>query len=129
METQRLILFVVFSFSLFMLYEAWNREHRPPPAPPVTSSASTTAPRPADVPPAPGGASAIPATTPAGAPPAAVGATPATAAARPVVVKTDLYTAEIDPVGGTLVQVALAQHHDAFDRSKPYLALQRNAER
>ena len=64
---------------------------------------------------------------PAGAPPATTGAPGA--AAKPVVVKTDLYTAEIDPVGGVIAQVALAQHRDAFDTSKPYLALQRNAER
>jgi YidC/Oxa1 family membrane protein insertase len=129
MDTQRLILFVIFSFSLVMLWEAWNRDHRPPAPPPVTSAATTTAPRPADVPPAPGSASAIPATTAAGVPPATTGPQPAAAAARPVTVKTDLYTAEIDPVGGAIAQVALAQHRDAFDTSKPYLALQRNAER
>jgi YidC/Oxa1 family membrane protein insertase len=60
-------------------------------------------------------------------PPATTAGT--TASAAPVVVKTDLYTAEIDPVGGVISQVALAQHRDAFDKSKPYLALQRNAER
>ncbi|HEY8242522.1 MAG: membrane protein insertase YidC [Vicinamibacteria bacterium] len=133
MDTQRLILFVIFSFSLFMLYEAWNREHRPPPPPPIstagTTTTATTAPRPADVPPAPTGPGAIPATTAAGVPPTTTGAQPAAAAARPVTVKTDLYTAEIDPVGGVIAQVALAQHRDAFDTSKPYLALQRNAER
>jgi len=132
MDTQRLILFAIFSFSLVMLWEAWTRDNRPPAPPPVTASATTTAPRPADVPPPPGGASAgagaIPATTSAGVPPATTGA-PAASAARPVTVKTDLYTAEIDPVGGTIAQIALAQHRDAFDPSKPYLALQRNAER
>ena len=32
MDTQRLVLFVIFSFSLFMLWEAWQKENRPPPA-------------------------------------------------------------------------------------------------
>ena len=31
MDTQRLILFVVFSFSALMLWEAWQKEFRPPP--------------------------------------------------------------------------------------------------
>ena len=33
MDTQRLILLVIFSFSIVMLYEAWNREKLPPPVP------------------------------------------------------------------------------------------------
>ena len=32
-------------------------------------------------------------------------------------------------MGGVIAQIALAQHRDAFDKTKPYLALQRNAER
>jgi len=30
MDTQRLILFIVFSFSILMLWDAWQRENRPP---------------------------------------------------------------------------------------------------
>ncbi|HKW81996.1 MAG TPA: membrane protein insertase YidC, partial [Casimicrobiaceae bacterium] len=37
MDTQRLILFVIFSFSALFLWEAWQREHAPPP--PVTQAA------------------------------------------------------------------------------------------
>src|SRR2546428_3053170 len=37
MDTQRLILFLVFSFSLLLLWEAWQKELRPPaPANPPT---------------------------------------------------------------------------------------------
>ncbi|MEO8485203.1 MAG: membrane protein insertase YidC [Betaproteobacteria bacterium] len=127
MDTQRLILLVIFSFSLVMLWEAWNRDHRPP-APPPTSAANTPA-RPADVPAAPSapGTAALPPGASPGAPPVGTGA-PATTS-TPIVVKTDLYTAEIDPVGGAIVEVALAQHRDAYDKDKPYLALQRNAAR
>jgi YidC/Oxa1 family membrane protein insertase len=69
------------------------------------------------------GAQAVP-----GAVPVATG-TAAAPATKPIVVKTDLFTAEIDPVGGVITQIALTQHRDAFDKAKPYLALQRNAER
>lgn len=129
MDTQRLILFVIFSFSLLMLWDAWNREVNPPP--PLPAKSASVPDKPADIPTPtmPQGAQAIPGSAPAGAPPAIPGPATAAAAARPVVVKTDLYTAEIDPLGGVIVQVALAQHRDAFDKSKPYLALQRNGER
>ena len=133
MDTQRLILLVIFSFSLVMLYEAWNREMNPPPAVPA-KAAGAPADKHADVPAAaapagPGpGAQAVPGGAPAAGAPA-VGAPAAAPAAAPIVVKTDLFTAEIDPVGGVITQVALAQHRDAFDKAKPYLALQRNAER
>jgi YidC/Oxa1 family membrane protein insertase len=29
MDTQRLILFFIFGFSLLMLWDAWEKEHRP----------------------------------------------------------------------------------------------------
>jgi YidC/Oxa1 family membrane protein insertase len=32
MDTQRLILLFIFGFSVLMLWEAWEREHRPKPA-------------------------------------------------------------------------------------------------
>ena len=32
MDTQRLILFIVFSFSILMLWDAWQKEQHPAPA-------------------------------------------------------------------------------------------------
>jgi YidC/Oxa1 family membrane protein insertase len=49
MDTQRLILFVIFSFSALLLWEAWQKESRPPPAPVVASPAGKPA-GPADLP-------------------------------------------------------------------------------
>src|SRR6266581_4221093 len=103
MDTQRLILFVIFSFSALFLWEAWQREHRPPPPPTVTTAKPTTAP---DL--------AVPA--PAAGVPAAPGTPPGDvtppAAAPTITVKTDLYTAQIDTVGGVIAQVALEEHRD-----------------
>ncbi|HLW11510.1 MAG TPA: membrane protein insertase YidC [Casimicrobiaceae bacterium] len=118
MDTQRLILWLVFSFSGLMLWQAWEREHNPPPVP--ATSAHTTQP------------TTQTSVAPTAAIPAPAGAPPATASAptgQTVEVHTDLYTADIDTVGGTIDRVALAKHRDAQDPSKPYLALQRNAER
>jgi YidC/Oxa1 family membrane protein insertase len=133
MDSQRLILFLVFSFSLLFLWEAWQKHVNPPPPATVAQkqAASGEAKKPVDVPaatpgtapPPAGAAAAVP-----GAPPAA--GTPGTAPALPPVeVRTDLYTATIDPVGGVITQVALARHRDAHDKAKPYLVMQRNAER
>jgi YidC/Oxa1 family membrane protein insertase len=60
-----------------------------------------------------------------GAPPAAT----APVAGQTVEIRTDLYVADIDTIGGTITQVALDKHHDAQDPTKPYLALQRGADR
>jgi YidC/Oxa1 family membrane protein insertase len=120
MDTQRLILWLVFSFSGLMLWQAWERDHNPPP-PAITSSRTTP-------PASPSAAPAVGATpTPAvpGAPPAAASAP----AGQTIEIRTDLYVADIDTVGGTITRVALEKHRDAEDPSKPYLALQRNAER
>jgi YidC/Oxa1 family membrane protein insertase len=120
MDTQRLILWLVFSFSGLMLWQAWEREHNPPPVPTSSRAAQPTTPA----------ASAPIPSIPAAA--ATAGAPPATASAptgQTIEVHTDLYTADIDTVGGTIDRVALARHRDAQDPSKPYLALQRNAER
>ncbi|MGE5170399.1 MAG: membrane protein insertase YidC, partial [Rudaea sp.] len=119
MDTQRLILWLVFSFSGLMLWQAWERE-RNPPAPPTVSHPAQPAP-----------STAAPSRTlpqvaaPPGAPPVATGAPKG----ETIEVRTDLYTADIDTVGGTIARVALDMHRDAEDKSKPYLALQRNADR
>ena len=132
MDTQRVILFVVFSFSLLFLWEAWQKEHAPPP-PVVQKAAAPGAVPSAQVP------SAKDLPTPSAAlTPGAIGAPPmvsppsgealAPTAAR-VTIKTDLYTAEIDTAGGVISLIALNRHGDATEPSKPYNVLQRTPER
>ncbi|HVE50043.1 MAG TPA: membrane protein insertase YidC [Casimicrobiaceae bacterium] len=123
MDTQRVILFLVFSFSLMFLWEAWQK-HVNPPAPVTTKSATPSIPaapqKPADVP------AAVPSAGTAGvAIPAAPAGTPTATQGEAVTVKTDLYTATIDAVGGVISEVALATHRDATDRFKPYKVIQR----
>jgi len=120
MDTQRLILWLIFSISALMLWQAWEREHQPVIVPPSASSSTPAATQPTAPPVPPRGA-----TVPAGAPPAAT----STPAGQTIEIRTDLYVADIDTVGGTIARVALDKHRDAEDTSKPYLALQRNADR
>src|SRR6266550_3020220 len=117
MDTQRLILFLIFAFSALFLWEAWQKENAPAPPPQSVKNATKSAELPPPSAPTPS-ASQAPVPSETGA-----------AAGQTITIKTDLYTAEIDTAGGVITLVALDKHHDAQDPNKPYLALQKNAER
>jgi YidC/Oxa1 family membrane protein insertase len=103
MDTQRLILLFIFGFSLLMLWEAWEREQRPKPPP-----APVSAPRAPAAPASPTPQAAAPAIAQGGA----------AASGEIVRVTTDLVSAEIDTVGGTLRRVELLRHKDSNDSSR-----------
>jgi YidC/Oxa1 family membrane protein insertase len=117
MDTQRLILFLIFSFSALFLWEAWQKEHAPSPV--------VAVPKPADL---PTPSATAPAVTQGAIPGNAASATPLPAG-QTIKISTDLYTADVDTVGGVIMMIALDKHRDTHDTSKPYLALQRSAER
>jgi YidC/Oxa1 family membrane protein insertase len=118
MDIQRLILFVVFSFSLLMLWEAWQKEHRPqvpvatsPLAVPVPSSTATPA----------AAATFSAAERAAGVPSAEAGQS-----GKPrerLRVRTDTVLAEIDTQGGDLVYLELLKHKDTLDNNKDLVLL------
>jgi YidC/Oxa1 family membrane protein insertase len=116
MDTQRLILFFVFSFSILLLWEAWQKEAR---GPQPASVPAQSVPAPTNVPAAkaPAAATALPP-----APSAAQGKTSAAAGAR-IRVTTDLVLAEIDTEGGNLVYLELLQHKDSRDKSRNVVLL------
>jgi YidC/Oxa1 family membrane protein insertase len=127
MDTQRLILFVIFSFSALFLWEAWQKHNRPPAPPPAAKQA---APIDASVPSIP--AATVPGQGPApGAAPAAIPGAPApdaSAAARLVTIKTDLYTVDVDPLGGVITRVALSAHRAVDHPELPYVLMQKTPE-
>jgi YidC/Oxa1 family membrane protein insertase len=116
MDTQRLILLVIFSFSLLMLWEAWEKEKRPKPAP-VVPAAQQSVPAPAQSPPP--AAAGTPAKPAAPAVPAAA----AGAKGETVRVTTDLLAAEIDTLGGTLKRLELLKHKDSADPTRNFVLL------
>ena len=124
MDTQRLILWLIFTFSAVMLWQAWEREKNPP-APATATAPAQRAGETAQQPAAGAPPVGVPAQAATGAPPASTAAT----AGQTIEVRTDLFVADIDSVGGTISRVALEKHRDGQDSAKPYLALQRNAER
>ncbi|MBI5890511.1 MAG: membrane protein insertase YidC [Nitrosomonadales bacterium] len=116
MDMRRLFLFLIFSFSLFVLWGAWVRQNQP--AAPV----EVAAPADASIPVAPARApqSAVAVTTVAAAPVEAQKAP----AGKKIVVTTDTFVAEINSAGGNLQHLDLLKHKDTDDQSKPFTLLQ-----
>jgi len=123
MDNRRLILILIFSFSLFMLWNGWMKHNAPQP---VAGPAGSTATAPAGGPAAQADA---PSTTLSGAPAAPSGA--ATVGSGPTMrVETDLVIAEIAAEGGSIVHLELKKHKESgnsennlvlLDRSKPHI--------
>jgi YidC/Oxa1 family membrane protein insertase len=111
MDTQRLILLFIFSFSLLMLWEAWDKQSRPKP-PPAPPGAQQGVPAPA-----------TPAEPAAKAPPSAVPSAAPASEGETIRVRTDLLVAEIDSLGATLKRVELLKHRDSNDQSRNFTLL------
>jgi len=127
MQTQRTILWVIFTMSLLFLWDAWQRYQGQPSlfggAAPSTQQQAANG-QPAGT--APAGAAApadrsVPAVGSTAVPPAPAGGTaavpggsaPATAASAAVRISNDVMSLDIDPVGGELQRAELLRYRDA----------------
>ena len=125
-DMRRTILWVVFSVSLVLLWDAWNKHNGNPsmfsPAPARTVAAAGSAPGalPAAVPSAVGGAVG-------GAVPVATGAVPV--ATEKVTITTDVLTATLDSKGGDLVRLELLKHKDAIHPKQNVVLFDQSAQR
>ncbi len=149
-DMRRTILWVVFSVSMVLLWDAWQRHNghtsmfSPMPSKPVAAAgsapASAVTPAAAGVPtvaataagvPAPAGTPAVaPAATVAGAIAAAPGAGAAGATAgEKVVITTDVMRATLDATGGSLVGLELIKYTDAADPKRPVQLFDQSAQR
>ena len=133
-DIRRTLLWGIFLASLFFIYESWNRHNGqpslfgPPPAARVAAPSAV-----------PAGASAAPSVPGGGVPGTAATATGPIAAAAPsasaplagekVTISTDLVSATLDSVGGTLARVELLKQVDPFDHSKNVVLLDRSKDR
>ena len=138
-DIRRTLLWVVFTMSLVLLWDAWNKHTGQP------SIFGPTGAKPAASAPPPAASAAgvlqvgvpTPATTAAPVPvgttaPAPAGALPAAGAAAPgevVVVTTDVVRASFDSNGGNLVRLELLRHADVEDRQRNVLLFEQSAER
>jgi YidC/Oxa1 family membrane protein insertase len=132
-DIRRTLLWVVFTMSLVLLWDAWNKHSGQPSifgtttarpaatAPPLAAPASQAGvPTPATVP-----GAAAPAPAPAAAPPAAAAA----ALGERVVISTDTVKATLDSAGGSLVRLELLRYADAENQQRHVLLFDQSAER
>ncbi|MFN8796044.1 MAG: membrane protein insertase YidC [Betaproteobacteria bacterium] len=140
-DMRRTLLWVVFTMSLVLLWDAWNRHtgqptmfgaptsQAPKAAGAAPGSASAPTALPAGVPsavPAPATTAAVPAATaPAGAVP--VAATPPVT--EQVTVTTDRVKATFDSIGGSLVRLELLAHRDNNDTTRNVLLFEQSPKR
>jgi len=116
MDNQRLILLLVFSFSLIMLWEAWQRQDQP--KLPVNASQGAMTPAANSVP-SPAPTASVPAVS--GLPQEKPGQTSAQTKAVVEVVNTDFFNAEISSQGGDLVRLELVKHLSTEDNTKKFV--------
>ena len=118
MDNRRLILLVVFSFSLVMLWDAWQKYNQPPVA--AQSAAVGAVARDSSVP--------VPSAAQPAAPSVpsvpAVAAAPTVAKGEIVSVKTDLFVADVSTQGGDLVGLVLNNYKAIDDKDKNFAFLE-----
>lgn len=102
MDTQRSALLIVFLFSLFMLWDGWQRFNQPPAAPAVATDATAAQ---------SAGAQAPVPTVSAAAAPSDVPQTTAVAQTAAARVVTDLFIADVSAEGGSIIRLELLKHH------------------
>jgi len=134
-DIRRTLLWVVFTMSLVLLWDAWNKHTGQPSIfggasrPVAAGSAPGAAPSPASAVPAPA-AAAVPqqasASAPAGVPTAAPAAP---AASEQVTLTTDVVKATFDSAGGSLVRLELLRHADLVDPGRNVMLFDQSAKR
>ena len=105
MDTQRLFLFLIFSFSLIMVWDGWQRFQHP------QSIVATVETKPT---------LASPVVLPALAA-ATITAQAAVTSGKIITVKTDTLDVAINTVGGDIEYLAFLQHPEATDKNRPFV--------
>lgn len=113
MDLQRLFLFLIFVFSLGLVWDGWQRHQHPEQY--VQQSAAIN-----------GNVTAPQVNPPAVATPAAIAQHSAQQSAGKIIhVKTDILEAEISTIGGDISRLALLKHPDGLDKNKPLVLFHR----
>jgi YidC/Oxa1 family membrane protein insertase len=133
-DIRRTLLWVVFTMSLVMLWDAWNKHTgQPSMFSPSSRPAASSGAAPAAAPASPtltGVPSASPAPSATGtAPPTPTASPPAAAPSEQTVITTDRVKATFDSLGGSLVRLELLGQVDTEDRQRNVLLFDRSTER
>lgn len=109
MDFQRIFLLVIFSFSLFLLWDGWQKDHQPI-APQVFSGTSFT----------PALNPSLTTMDQSTKPLNTIAVKQNAHLGEKIVVTTDNVRAEINTVGGDIIQIELLKHFDTVDKSKHF---------
>ena len=129
-DMRRTLLWVVFSMSLFLLWDGWNKHNGKPsfftPAPAAKTAVSGAAPASAST--------ALPTSSVAAAPVGVAAAPVASTSTVParsekITITTDLVKATLDTQGGDVSRLELLKQVDPFDHSKNMVVLDQSADR
>jgi len=117
MDLQRLFLFLIFVFSLGLVWDGWQRHQHPEQyvqqSAAVNAAINENAPKPQ-------------VNSFAAATPAMIAQHPAQqSAGKTIHVKTDILEAEISTIGGDISRLALLKHPDGLDKNKPLVLFHR----
>lgn len=115
MDLQRLFLFLIFVFSLGLVWDGWQRHQHPERYVQQGAAIDVSVPKPE----VPSAAATAPATIAQHAVQPAIGTT--------IHVKTDVLEAEISTIGGDINRLALLKHPDGLDKNKPLVLFDRGA--
>lgn len=107
MEFQRILLLSIFSFSIFLLWDGWQRQNQP--VPQVISASSTPAPS----------AALITNKTPKQSLEPVIGVQGAVSSEY-ITVTTDFFKAKISTTGGDITHIELLKHFDISDKNKAF---------
>ena len=121
MDLQRLFLFLIFAFSLMLVWDGWQRYQHPEQQ--IQQSATTIKelPKPQAALPAGSGSAALSETGTTNIVPPSVQQT----TGKTITVKTDILEAEISTIGGDISRLALLKHPDSLDKNKPLVLFNR----
>lgn len=111
MDFQRLFLFLIFSFSLFLLWEGWQREQNP--VPQITPASSTPLP-----------SNSLKQQSKSTDSLNSVSIKKTSQLGEKIIVKTDFFRAEINLIGGDIRRIELLNHFDTNDRNKSFVLFQ-----
>jgi YidC/Oxa1 family membrane protein insertase len=138
-EMRRTLLWVIFSMSLVLLWDGWNKHNGQPSLFGGPTTAQPTGATPASAPglattpsglPAPAAVGVpTPAATTAGAAPVSTPAAPPTSNSPHIDVVTDVFKASIDTQGGTIDRLELLSYVDQLDRSRNVVLFDQSSKR
>lgn len=119
MDLQRLILFLIFSFSIMLVWDGWRRHQHPDIQQSATAGAES--PKQQAAPLDPG----VPAFVASPEQSVIAQKSIQQATGKTIRVKTDFIEAEISTIGGDISRLALLRHPDGQDRNRPLVFFQR----